>query len=88
MYFWFPGRCQLCGHACAQGLCGAADRAAALRRARAVLHLQVERLLGGAALPCDHAVRSVRQKPAFIYRIEVCKKGENAFSWLDVNDPG
>lgn len=48
-------------HASADGHRGAAARAAALRGARAVPHLPVERLHVGAALPCDRTVGSMRK---------------------------
>lgn len=53
-------RRQLRSHASAHEPRCAAARAAAVRRACAVLHLQVVRLHGGAAVPCDYTVGRTR----------------------------
>lgn len=48
------------GHASAEHRRGAAARPAAVRGAGAVLHQPLERLHGGAALPCHHTVGPAR----------------------------
>ena len=68
-----PGR-RLRSDASAVSRRGAAAGAAALRRARAVLHLPLERHHGGAALPRHHTVGSdgSARKVGFMRQFSVC----------------
>lgn len=64
-------------HASAHAGRRAAARAASVRRARADLHLPVERVHAGAALPRDHTVGPARKVPV---RKHLEEKGPKNFS--------
>lgn len=66
------------GHASAEGRRGAAARPAAVRGAGAVLHQPLERLHGGAALPCVHTVGPARVLALF--------QNVSGRAWVDMVD--